>query len=873
MLAGIGARLRDALGRASADREMDEELRFHIEMETEKNVRSGMTPEEARRHALVSFGGMERHRGRLREGRQVPFVEPLWHDVRFGVRAVRRTPGLSAVAALTVALGVGATTTVFSAVNATLLRPLPLPEPERLGSIQERRSGAVSNGVEGMLIAYPRLLEYRDAGADVFASVAGHRLEDGFSLRLPDVTISVNGALTSGNYFETLGIRPELGRAYTSDDAREIVISHTLWASRFGADPSAVGRTVVLDGRSVTLVGVAPRGFAGASFVADQLWAPVGLRGLDASSWSLRMVPLVRLAPGVRRGQAAAAVDALARRIVPEEQETTVHSARLAHLEVVPDDGRGVAMGFFGMLLGTAVLVLLIAAANIAAIMVARGVARHRETAVRMAMGASRARVARHLLAESLLIFGAGGAGGVGLAYLGCAWLTGLELPPQVPPLLLGFTPDGRVLSFAVAATALVGLGFGLLPALGASRPDLVPALKDGATRSGSRGARVRDVFVGAQVALAVTLLLTAALFSRSLQAGLSADLGFDPTGVVAASINLGAPHEYDRETGRAFQHALLTRVRALPGVEAAALSGYVLLGGSRSGGHVRAEDAPNEQGINASTTAVTPEYFRTLRIEILEGRGFTDADDESAPAVAVINRTVADRLWPGQSPLGRRITGAAGNVEVVGVTGPGKYVFVTEEPSGFVFLPQLQRYRSRMFLHVRAPGAEAATIRDVRAAVRALDPDVAVSAPMLVSGVVGAGLFPHRFATQLVGTFGMVGLLLAAMGLYGVLAYQVARRTRELGVRRALGATAARVVRSVLGRGIIVAVLGCGLGMVAGGALAIAIRSFFYGIRPLDPVTFGAVPILLFAVALAASWIPARRAASVEPSVALRSE
>lgn len=872
LLHGLAARVRSTLLRGAAEREMDEELRFHIEMETEKNVRAGMSPAEARRRAFVSFGGMERHRSTLRAGRRVPVLEPLWNDVRFGVRSIRRAPGLSAVAALTVALGIGATTTVFSAVDVVLLRPLPLPEPERLATIQERRSGAVSTGMEGMLIPYPRYREYREATTDLFESLAAFRLVDGFSLRLDDVTFAVNGALTSGNYFQTLGIRPALGRAYVTDDAREIVISHTLWSSRFGGDPSAVGRSVVLDGQTVTIVGVAPAGFAGATFVADQLWVPVGLRGLDPTSWALRMVPLAKLGPGVARERAALAVDALARRIPPQEEEATVRGALLAAVSIVPDDGRGMAIGFMGMLLGTAVLVLLIAAANIAAIMVARGVARRREMAVRLALGASRGRVARHLLAESLLIFGAGGAGGVGLAYLGCAWLTNLELPPQVPPLLLGFMPDLRVLAFAVAVTGAVGLLFGLIPALGASRPDLVPALKDGSAGSGRGPSRARDLFVSAQVALAVLLLLTAGLFGRSLQAGLRADVGLDPEGVVATAIDLGAPHDYDQERGRAFQRELLARVRALPGVEAAAASQYVLMGGSRSGGSVRSEEAPDRPSTYASYTAITPEYFETMGIGILEGRGFTEADAEGSPPVAVINRTLADRLWPGENPLGRRLTGL-GDLEVVGVTGPGRYNFVTEDPAGFIFLPYLQRYRPEMHLHVRAPGAEAATIRAVADVVRQLDPDIAIGTPALVREVIGTGLFPQRFATQLVGVFGLVGLLLAAIGIYGVLAYQVARRTHEFGVRRALGATGPHVVHMVLGRGALLAAAGCLVGTAAGAGLATAVRSFLYGIRPLDPLTFTAVPLVLLAVALLASWIPARRAATVEATVALRTE
>jgi putative ABC transport system permease protein len=870
----VRARLRDVLLRSAAEREMEEELRFHVDMETEKNLRAGLPPAEARRRALAAFGGLERHRERLRDGRRLPLLEPLWHDLRFGARALARSPMLSLVAAVTVALGVGATTTVFSAANAILLRPLPLPEPDRLATIQERRSGLVSTGLEGMLIPYTRYQDYRDATRDLFESLAAFRLVDGFSLRLPDVTVSVNGSLTSSNYFQTLGVRPELGRAYASDDAPEIVLSHTLWATRFGGDPSAVGTSVGLDGRTVTVVGVAPQGFAGATFVADQMWVPVGLRGLDPGSWALRMVPLAKLRPAVDRPQAAAAVDALARRLVPIRDDATVRGALLTRVTTVPDDGRGMVTGFLGLLLATAVLVLLIAAANIAAIMVARGIARRREMAVRLALGAGRSRLVRHLMAESLMVFGLGGAAGVGLAYLGCAWLQGIDLPPQVPPLGLGFSPDTRVVAFAVGVTAAVGLLFGLLPALGASRPDLVPALKTGVSGRAERRGPARDLFVGAQIALAATLLLTAALFVRSVRAGLRADLGFDANGVVATTIDLGAPHDYDRDSGRAFNGELLERVRALPGVDAAGLSEYVLLAGARSGGGVRPEEAPDMPATYASYSVVTREYLVTMGIEILEGRGFTDADGEGATPVAVINRTLADRLWPGESPIGRRFIGLRREpLEVIGVTGPGRYVFVTEEPTGFAFLPYRQVYSARMNLHVRAPGAEAPTIRAIADVVRGLDPDVATGTPVVVRGVVGTGLFPQRFAAQLVGAFGIVGLVLAAMGIYGVLAYQVARRTRELGIRRALGATSRRVVRAVLGRGAVLAGAGCLIGTAAGAGLALAARSFLFGVRPLDPLTFSVVPLALFAVALLASWLPARRAASVEPSEALRTE
>jgi predicted permease len=449
-----------------------------------------------------------------------------------------------------------------------------------------------------------------------------------------------------------------------------------------------------------------------------------------------------------------------------------------------------------------------------------------------------------------------------------------IDLPPQAPSLSLHLAPDGRVLAFAVVLMGVTGAIFGLVPAVRLSRPELVPALKTGSAGSTGGEGRTRSLFVIGQVALAVTLLLTGALFARSLQKGLQADLGFDPGGVVAANIDLAPPLDYDEERGRAFRRTLLERVRARPGVEQAAWSLYVLASGSSSSGDVRRADAPELPSVNASYTVVTPDYFETMRIELEAGRGFTRGDIERAPLVAVINRTLAERLFPGENPLGRSLEGfGAGPSEIVGVTAAGRYALITEQPRAFVFLPYEQVYRSSMALHVRAGGEAAATLRAVAEEVRALDADVALGLAGSARDLVGFSLFPQRFALQLVGTFGVIGLILASIGIYGVLAYEVSRRTRELGVRRAIGATSAMLLRSVVRRGVVITAAGCAIGMVAGAALALLVRSFLFGIQPLDPVTFTVVPALLFVVAFLASWLPGLRASSVEPSEALRAD
>lgn len=869
LLRGLEARGRDLLFRTSADRQMEDELRFHIDMETDKYVREGLDPTEARRRALVAFGGIERHRERLREGRRVPLVEPLWHDLRFGLRAVGRAPLLSLVATVTIALGIGATTTVFSVANAMLLRPLPIPGVDRMVSIQEQRHGHRDSGVEGMLIPYERYLAYRQASGDVFESLAAHRLENAMSLRLPDITIAVNGDVTSGNYFSTLRVRPVLGHAYATDDADAIVISHDLWVGRFGGDPAVIGRTVGLDGRTMTIVGVAPKGFGGAAPWAAKVWAPVGLRRDDRSGWGAEVVPIGRLRAGISPAEASARVNALALRIPPTVSETTVESARLEPLRAVPEEARGIVEGFFAMLLGLAFLVLLIAATNIAGVMLARGVARRREMAVRLAIGAGRARIVRHLLAESLLLFAAGGLLGIGLAYLGTGWISHLEMPPQMPEMLFTFTPDGQALTFAMVVTGVSGVLFGLAPALRASRPEAAALLKTGATGSIGTEGRLRNGFVGGQIALAATLLLLAALFVRSLRAGLATDLGFDPAGVVTATMTVDG----DPAQGRAFRAALLERVLALPGVERAAWGRYVPLIGYRSSSDVHRADAKDVRA-NASYNAVDPDYFETLHIPIVAGRRFTRTDTEGAPRVVVINQALADRLWPGQNPVGRFVSGiVAPPAEVVGVTPTGRYTFVTEAPEPFLYFSSSQVYHATMALIVRAPGAETETLRALYQVVHEMDPDMALKTPARLEALVGTSLLPLRMAADLGGAFGLLGLLLAALGIYSVLAYQVARRTREIAVRRALGATSSRVVGDVVRQGILLATAGCVIGVAAGAGVAHAVRSFLFGVRPLDPVTFAVVPTALFVVTLLASWLPARRTTAVEPSDALKSE
>ncbi len=868
---GVLARLRGMIRRGRAEREMEEELRFHVEMETEQNIRRGMEPREARRRALASFGGWDRHREGLRRGREIPVVEPIWRDARFAARALARSPGLSLVAALTIGLGVGASTAVFTLVDWALFDPLPMPGVERLVSIQEDRSGTVSTGVEGMLIPFRRYEAYRDRTRDVFESVAAFRTTE-FSLRLPDVTLGVQGALTSGGFFGTLGIEPVRGRAYGDDFAAEVVISHGLWRDTFGGRDDVIGLSVAVDGHPVTIVGVAPPEFRGTTLYTEAIWVPAGIRGEAMHDWNSRIVPIARIREGIDRDRAAAVAAAVGEAL-PTGENAVVRGVVLEPMKKLAGGERGIAAGFLAMLLGTALVVLLIAAANLAAVMLARSAVRRRELAIRRAIGAGRTRLIRHLLAESLLLFGLGGGLGVGFAWLGVGWLRSIPLPPHVP-IAIDLAPDGRVLLFALLVTGVTGLVFGLVPALQASRPDLLPALRDGGRGASGARDRLRRLFVGGQVALAVLLLVTAALFTRSLQAGLGTDLGFEPDGVVFATVDVGPPHNYDGEARIAFYRTLSERLRALPGVEAVGLSRYVPVSGGRSATNVRAVRDTDATSVHVAYSDADPGFIEALRYDLVAGRNFTDADNATSRRVAIVNRRVAEVLFPGESAVGRELLGMGSEpLEIIGVIENGRYVSVTEEETGFVFRSYAQSPAPAMGIHARAPGREAETLAAMRREIRRLDPDVAMSSAGTLESVVWFSLIPQRIAAQLVGVFGLVGLFLAAMGVYGVLAFHVAQRTRELGIRRALGAGRRDVVGAVVRNGLTMAAGGCVAGAVAAALFARALEGFLFGIRPLDPLTFVSVPVMLLAVALCASAVPALRAVAVSPVVALRDE
>jgi predicted permease len=680
----------------------------------------------------------------------------------------------------------------------------------------------------------------------------------------------VQGALTSGNYFRLLGITPAAGRFYGDDHEQVVVLSHRTWLQYFDRDPAAIGRLVYVDGKPYTIAGVAPEGFGGTVVALTlDVWAPY-LAHITPDS--VEGQPWVGMFGRVRdRGaseSAAARLSAIATQIPPETPGTTVERAYLTPMTGVPEGVRAPVGGFIGMLVAAGFLVLMIGAANIAALLLARAVARRREVALRLALGAGRTRLVRQLLTESTLLFLLGGLGGIALAYVATGLLTRISI--QGVPVAIDASPDLRVLAFALGIAALTGLLFGLAPALKAVRLELTSSLKDGAASGGTTRMRGRNVFVGAQIAFAMVLLITAGLFVRGLQRGLAIDPGFRPDGVVVGTINL-EPHGIDEQAGRVLQAELLRRVRSLPDVSAASLARTTLLTGSSHSNDVSTV-APDSVRLTSGLNIVDTAYFSTMGIELVSGRRFGPGDAKGAPPVVIINETLAGRLWPGRNPLGMRLNRGQ-EYEVIGVARDGKYVNLGEGQQPFMFFPAAQQYAPAMTLHVRGRGSEERLIASIREELRAVHPDVALELAMPLEQMIGFSLLPHRFAAGLIGAFGVLGLVLATAGVYGVMSYQVAQRTREFGIRIALGARARDVARLVLRSGVVLS-LG---GAVVGTALAIAVSrlltGMLFGLSPLDPVTFGTVAATLAVVAVVASWIPARRAFRVDPTVSLRSE
>ena len=819
-------------------------------------------------------------------------MEALARDLRHAARLLRRSPGFTLLAALTIALGVGPTTTVFSVANGLLVRTPPgVRRTEGLLSAYARQE----RGFQYATISYPDFQALRDGTAGAGTLVAVAQFSAGLAAQGAGEPERVSGMMVSAEYFAILGTRAAAGRLFLDEDDDVpngnpvVVLSHRLWDRRFGANPSVIGRSVTLNRGSYTIIGVAEEAFQGhVSAVDVALWVPITMRqaltGIDLSRNTTGLMALGRLAGGTSLGQARAAMEAAWQRIRAEHPDLQgdAGGARVSEMgagqvdlvvspySVMIDEGRGPVTVFLAMLLVVTGVVLLIASVNVAGVFLARSAARAREIGIRLAIGAGAARVVRLLVAESVLVFLLGGAAGVALAFWATHLLAVVRLPTPVQ-MSFDFTPDARVLAIALAVVLASGLLAGLTPALQAVRQDITSVLK-GTGGSTPRGARMRSAFVVAQVAGSVVLLIGGAVFLRALGRADSVDLGFDPRNVHVMTVDLSLQQYTDAEAATFFED-LRRRGAALPGVTSAAVATALPMGFVQTFSAFRVPGV--ERYRPAGMGAVSPGYFETMRIDVLAGRGFAEGDGPGAQQVVVINQEAARTFWPGQEAVGRQLEGRGGTAHtVVGVVRDGTYASVGSAVGPMVYIPFLQMpFKHAASLVVRtAPGAPRID-RPVRQIALDLDPGLPVESNLPYEQLIGVSLLPHRVAAAIAGTMGLLGLALAAVGLFGLLSYVVSLRGREMGIRMALGASAGAVRLLVVRQGMRLVVLG----LLIGGPLALGAgflaRGLLYGLSPADPLTFGAVAGLLFAVGISASVVPALRATAPDPASVLRAE
>ena len=812
-------------------------------------------------------------------------------DLRYAVRLLRRNPLFALTAVLSLAIGIGANTTIFTIANALLFKPpLGVADASRLVDVGRSQDGqGFDNG------SYSNYLDIR-ARNTVFSGIYAYRLgPEPMSLRGKDGAERIYGEMVSTNYFNVLGTPPHIGRLFTSDDSEQpgatplAVLSHRFWMRRFNGDPAIVGQTLVLNGRPLTVIGVTPEGFHGTTVLTSDLWVPVNMVGELASRLppailtsreSAWLVMGARLKPGVTVGQAQAELANIGRALEQEFPDANRGKGlRVVASSPVPGDGAPVA-AFMAVLMAIVMLVLAIACANVAGVLLARATTRRREIAVRLAIGAGRGRLIRQMLVESTLLFLIGGSGGLVLARL----MTGalLSLLPAVPlPIDVTLALDGRAVVFTLTLSLVAAILSGLAPAFHASRAEVVGALKSD-TQGGPERIWLRHAFVVSQVALSIVLVVGAGLFARALQRASEIDPGFDPHGVELATLDLSLGG-YTADTGRVFARELIRRVRETPGVQAAALSAVMPLGdrGIGLGGLAvpGVEPRNGRRFFDVDWNVITPGYFATMKMALSTGRDFSDADREGTPSVVIVNETAARQWWPRQDALGKTLLQETGRPDapdavrtltVVGVARDSKYRNLGEDPRPFVYVPIQQQYMSRTVIAARSAHGQRLA-GELRALLASMNPNLPIVQSLTFDAYSQLGLLPQRIAASVAGSLGLVGVLLAAMGIYGVTAYMVSSRTREIGIRMALGAERASVVRMVLRQGLTLTMIGAAIGLAVAAAASRLLGSLLFGVGATDPLTFIGSTLLFFVVGAAACYVPARRATAIGAMDALR--
>jgi predicted permease len=872
--------------RRKLDEELDFELRDYLRASVAEKIERGMTGGEAERLARLEIGSLESVKQGVREVGWEAMIETIGQDVRFAFRMMAKNAGFTLIAVLTLALGIGATTAIFSVVNTALLEPMPYKQADRLVTIWGTNK---TKGYDLDLVSHLDYLDWKSQNR-VFESMGAAR-DEMFTITGAGEPEAALGYQFSPDFFDVLGVPPLIGRTFAGDEEEPgknhvVVLSYRLWGLRFGGDRNIVGRRITLDGQPYTIIGVMPRSFQYPPGV--ELWTPLVIDPSYAKDRSIRLLRVMaRMKPGVTLSQARMEMETIAARLrsaYPKANEG--YDVNLVTLrKLISGDVRPALL----LLLCSAGFVLLIACANIANLLLSRAVARQREIAIRAALGASRARMVRQFLTESILLGLVGGALGLLIAYWGAGALVAM-FPKTISnlsiPRIESIPIDRWVLGFALLASILTGIIFGLAPALEASRSRAAASLREsGRTGGGAQSRALRNVLVVSEVALSLILLVSATLTMKSFSHLVRADLGFSPEHVLSLRVLLPA-YKYPSDEQRvAFNRETLRRIGSLPGVEAAASTTFVPLSGWWGTRDVSAVGRPADPGMKIPHpvwSAIAPDYFRVMRIPLLKGRFFTGGDNASTARVAILSRSIARQLWENEDPIGKQVNveGLKNPCRVVGIVGDVYHLGVGVQPNGGspqitseVYLPYEQFPSYLLGYTVRTWGDPRSVARAVQTAIWAVDKEQAISFVETMNQLASESIVLERSSMILLGAFAALAVLLASIGIYGVISYSVERRTQELGIRMALGARRRDVLRLVIGEGFVLALIGAAIGTAAALGLTRLLASLLYGVRSADPFTFFAVPIVLMGVAVAACAVPARRAMRVDPVVALRYE
>ncbi len=878
--------------RKSAD--FSTEIQAHIQWEEERLREQGLSPEEAHNAAYRAFGNVTKTQESFYESYRWLWFDHLWQDFRYATRMLRKSPGFTAIAVLTLALGIGATTAVFSLVNVVLLKPLPFPHAERIVFPWRLSPPGLNIGYD--ILPWARFdFLFFSSESKSFEHLAAFQ-SDTFTLTGSGDPVLLDGLRVSAEFFPALGVSPALGRTFTDEEdspghEHEVILSDALWRERFGADPGVVGRTLEFNGAPYTVIGVMPRGFAfpRANEMPDSfdfaprclLWIPIALnRGPLIPNEPYGLAVVGRLKPGVTVAQSQAEMNILGKRL--EAFYTDRKAWFNSRVTSLPHQAAGDTRQPLLLILAAVGVVLLIACSNVASLLLTRSLARKRELSLRAALGAKNSRLICQLLTESIVLAGVGGLAGILLAQSAIYFVK--IFGPSSIPRLSETSLDIRVCAFALGITLLTGVLFGLAPVFAATHGRLVESLKEGGQRSGSSrlAQKARQFLVVSQIALALVLVIAAGLLTRTFYRLLTVDPGFRPAHVLTFEVALSPLKYPDTPHIVSFYHETLRRLQAMPGIQSAGITEILPMGGAADGNRIRIPGrAPKSSAdVPVSNYAViSPGYFSAAGTPILRGRPFLESDTADSMPVTVISEDMASEFWPGQDPLGKQVGPKDTKypaATIVGIAADIKHASLREAPIPEMFVPYTQKEwlpLLTMDILLRTTQDPASVTESARETIRSIDPDVPMAAVKPLADVVADSMTGPRFSMLLLGAFAALALLLATIGMYGVISYGVAQRTQEIGIRMALGAQRSDVSKMVVGDGIRLAAFGVGVGLIAAFAVTRSMKSFLYGVQATDPLTFASVAVLLVFIALLASYIPARRAMRVDPMVALRHE